>query len=411
MRILWLTLADPDPTTNGQFLYSSGLIRSVAPTSHQFDVIGLGRPGGGHYDGQTKDSVRWMLAKHRPRTRLRGLLSTLPFVSFRTTTADVQALVRNALNGPRPDAIVFDSIALGWALPRVLARWPDKADRPRLAYIAHNDETGVAWALARAERNPLKKLYKVYDAMRVARLELTLARGVDLVTSNTQEDRRTFAERRDGRPVDFLPPGYDGRRLASRHIDADTPRRAVILGSFQWAPKRRSLEEFLTTADPLFAKAGIELLIIGNASGVRPRQALQATRFIGFAADPDHILSEARMALVLDRVGGFKLKVLDYVFKRLPILSLLGSLPGVPLVHGDSAMMYPSDEALAKGVVDAMDDLELLNGIQDQAYRACAARFDWPAIGQKLRDGLTGQREAGPRHAAFRDVVGVGGAS
>ena len=43
MRCLWLTLADPEPQHNGQYVYSGGLIDSVAATGseiYRFDIAG-----------------------------------------------------------------------------------------------------------------------------------------------------------------------------------------------------------------------------------------------------------------------------------------------------------------------------------------------------------------------------------
>ena len=44
MRCLWLTLADPEPRHNGQYVYSGGLIDSVAATGSAIEVLGLRRP-------------------------------------------------------------------------------------------------------------------------------------------------------------------------------------------------------------------------------------------------------------------------------------------------------------------------------------------------------------------------------
>src|SRR3546814_10693449 len=38
--------------------------------------------------------------------------------------------------------------------------------------------------------------------------------------------------------------------------------------------------------------------------------------------------------------GGFKLKALDYVFNRLPILALEGSVAGMPMQHDDGILFY-----------------------------------------------------------------------
>src|SRR5512135_2996661 len=43
VRCLWLTLADPEPQHNGQYVYSGGLIDSVAAAGVEIEVLGLQR--------------------------------------------------------------------------------------------------------------------------------------------------------------------------------------------------------------------------------------------------------------------------------------------------------------------------------------------------------------------------------
>ena len=62
-----------------------------------------------------------------------------------------------------------------------------------------------------------------------------------------------------------LTPGYCGRRSTSGASRPALPRRAVIVGSFDWIAKRMNLAEFVDVADPLFADAGAELQAVGSA--------------------------------------------------------------------------------------------------------------------------------------------------
>ena len=41
MDCLWITLADPDPATNGQLIYSEGLIRAARGAGASLCVVGL----------------------------------------------------------------------------------------------------------------------------------------------------------------------------------------------------------------------------------------------------------------------------------------------------------------------------------------------------------------------------------
>ena len=387
MKLLWLTLADPDPPTNGQFLYSAGLVEATAAAGADVEVVGLDRPDARHRDGHSSKRISWSLAAHCPRSRWLGLVARTPFLAFRTMTWDLRRRTSAAIARADWDAIVFDSLTLGWALPAVLQRYRRATVRPRLVYIAHNHETEIARIFARNETRPLHRFAKRIDARRVARLELALVAAADIVTANTPEDCGRFDAMRGADETLFLPPGYGGPRTETRQITTAVPRRAVIVGSFDWQTKRESLEAFLAVADSGFAAGGIELLVVGNAEANyldRLRRTMRATRFTGRVDDIRPYLRDARLALVPDTLGGFKLKTLDYVFNRLPILAIANAVPGVPLRHGESILLADDPPALARLVFDTIDNVELLDRVQDKAYSACEGCFDWSALGGRL---------------------------
>jgi glycosyltransferase involved in cell wall biosynthesis len=225
----------------------------------------------------------------------------------------------------------------------------------------------------------------------MARFERKLIAASDLVTSNTPEDCRTFSEEAAPTPVILLPPGYGGPRVPERTIDASVPRRAVVIGSFDWPPKRISLERFLTAAVPVFDAAGVELQIVGETAPAYLadlRTRFPSVGFVGRVRDVQPYMAHARIALVPDELGGFKLKGLDYVFNRLPIAAMDVALPGMPLEDGSSVGLFDSHRALAEGVVALIDDFDTLNLRQREAYEACALRFDWQRIGQHLVDSV-----------------------
>src|SRR6185503_3471443 len=110
---------------------------------------------------------------------------------------------------------------------------------------------------------------------------------------------------------------------------------------------------------------GAELVAVGSAEErflKRLRQRTTASSFTGTVPDVTRYMDEARVAIVPERNGGgFKLKVLEYVFNRIPVFALSGSFAGVPLVHDDSVMLFPDHAALARGVLETIDNLDKLN--------------------------------------------------
>jgi polysaccharide biosynthesis protein PslH len=390
MNCLWITLADPDPATNGQLIYSGGLIRAVRHAGAALCVVGLARS---EKPDRPRDEpgLAWRLGEEVRPPRWRRLLRTLPDGAVqRGLSPSMTRMLTRALDERPWDAIVFDSIYGGWALPAVLRHQARRAVRAKLVYLAHNHEVTAAHRIAEAAQG-LRRLYREFDVLRVRRLERRLISECDLITANTPEDTRTFTAEAARTPVILLPPGYGGHRIADRTIDASVPRRAVIVGSFDWPPKRISLERFLAEAVPILAAANIELQLVGETEPdylASLRRRFPAVRFEGRVDDVRPYMASARLALVPDELGGFKLKGLDYAFNRMPILAMRIALPGMPLEDGLSVGLFDSHRALAEGVVALIDDFETLNRRQREAYDACATRFDWPRIGRHLIDTI-----------------------
>jgi glycosyltransferase involved in cell wall biosynthesis len=389
MDCLWITLADPEPATNGQLIYSEGLIQAARGAGAALCVVGLRRREKPDLPADQADLV-WRLGEEKRVPAWRRGLRAMPEVAQRGISPSMSRTLATALGERAWDAIVFDSICGAWALPAVL-RYQARREVPaRLVYLSHNHEMTVARRIAATARGS-RRLYKQWDALKLIHLERRLMRRCHLVTSNTPDDTRTFAAQAGTTPVILLPPGYGGARVEQRTIDASVPRRAIIVGSFDWVPKRISLERFLGEAVPILAAAGIELQLVGETEPgylASLRQRFPAVRFEGRVDDVRPYMANARMALVPDELGGFKLKGLDYVFNRLPILAMRVALPGMPLEDGLSVGLFDSHRALAESVAGLIDDFAALNRRQREAYDACTLRFDWPRIGRHLVDTI-----------------------
>ncbi len=392
-RWLWLTLAVPDPPTNGQFLYSKGLIQAAASAGVSLDIVALGRP----YDApqhKIADGLhRWWIAHDPPRSRWASLVSPLPHMANMANTRAMRRHLLDQLAAAEGqdagwDAIVFDSLAAAWAQRDVLAAIERARRRPALIYLAHNHESSVAQRVAAIHPHPVKRQINRADALKVGRLERSLAAGADLITANSPEDCALFRRDYPDKPVRCLRPVFVGTPVLSRRIGPDVPRRAVMLGSYDWLPKRLNLVEFLHAADPLFAAAGVELQVIGAAKPAfiaQLRRTVRATTFTGPVDDPAPYLAAARLGVIAERVGGgFKLKTLDYVFNRVPVAALAGTMPGMPLRDADTAVISPDAAALARRVIDLIDDFSALNRMQVRAYQACRGVFDLAAGGRSL---------------------------
>jgi glycosyltransferase involved in cell wall biosynthesis len=388
MRYLWLTWIDPEPEHDGQRIYSGRLIDAVAAAGAEIDVLCFASEGSSRQPGVREGQICWWPVPAGSKGYWTSILSSLPNVASRCNPPQKRQMLRLLLARKGWDTIVLDGLYAGWALPLLEEILAD-AKRPRLVYIAHNHEESMRAGIARLHRgSPLVKLLLHHDAAKVRRVERRMVDRSDVVTAITPEDAERFLSRRPDRRVVVLSPGYGGPRIEKRVIGSDTPRRLLLVGSFGWLAKRLNLEGFLAVADPLLAEAGAQLQVVGDGDPAflqGLRQRLRATDVVGRVDSVQPYLADARLAVVPEeRGGGFKLKILDYVFNRLPVVALDGSVAGTPLSAPESLLTFSTVEDLVRGGITALDDLPLLNRLQEKAYAACANRFDWHHRGEQF---------------------------
>lgn len=392
MRCLWITLADPEPQYSGQFVYSAGLIDSFANAGADINVLALGRPESQRQSGARDRGVTWWLGGNRRLPQWSSLASHLPNIANRCRTPEMRRLLRERLDENKWNVIVFDGLSTAWALEPVLRQYRGASTRPKIVHVSHNHEESSRTLLAESQTGFVKRQALRWDGAKITQMERALVRAADLVTAITPEDGATYQRQWPGKQIEVLTPGYGGRAVASRLMTENLPRRAVIVGTFDWIAKRINMEQFIHAADAAFARRGIELQIIGSGDKSfihAMRQKVAATRFTGTVDRVETYLDDARVAIVPEQIGGgFKLKVLDYVFNRIPIMALQGSVAGVPLQDEKSILLFSSQKDLASGVTETIDRLDRLNQLQDAAYAVCRDRFDWNARGLRLAAAL-----------------------
>jgi polysaccharide biosynthesis protein PslH len=393
LRCLWLTRMDPVSPDAGDLAYSFHLLSSLSRAGVRLTVLAMRRTGEPTRTAEV-NGIEWVIVPREGGRKLgrgaaqRSLFSPLPNVATQYHTPSFRRALRLQM-AREWDTIVVDHLGMGWAWPAVQA-YQHRKPSVVSVFIAHQCEAEVRRRMARNFRGDVvRKIALTIDAAKANRLEKRLIRQSNLVSAITNEDLRRFGSLKK---IIVLTPGYAGRHVACREITDTTPRRALILGSGNWLAKQMNLIEFTAAADELFHERQIELWVVGNVPHhLRAKDRFRAIRFLGFVEDLEPIFRSIRIGVVAERTGGgFKLKTLDYIFNRVPIAAIRGSIAGLPLTAGFHYLSFPSMWELAHGVSDAIDDIERLNDLQEAAYAECRARFDWAERGRALHDALLG---------------------
>ena len=387
MKCLWIARYIPYPMDAGAKVYSARLAESLAATGVSIRFLGFG-----HTRVVPEDSsIEWISVPGEQRSQAAALFRKLPLAAAIDSTRAYEALLEEQLN-ERWDAIVLDGYGSGWALDRCIAR-RNEPDRPLLVHVSHNHEAALWRSMASDAKASLPKRAALrQNAIKVRMLERRMVRSVNLLTTITAEDGLAFGAEGAQENALTLTPGHTGWKARERVIDSLTPRRAIIVGSFRWAMKQENLRRFVEHADPILARNKIELDIVGDVPGAllsKLQGECRATRFRGFVDDLSPFLSQARLAVVPELIGGgFKLKFLDYIFARVPVATLSQAAAGFPDDIRRATLAREDLPALTDAIVSHIDRFDELNSMQERAFGAAESLFNWKDRGQQLGQAI-----------------------
>lgn len=390
IRCLWISRDLPFPLDAGDKVYSYNMSRALCEAGVQVLFFGFGSETSGMADDWPVEARAVGGSKHG---KLRGLFSRLPLASAIHDTAAYRHVLDAQLKQPW-DVIVLDSYGSGWALEAcVKARLENSGKRPALVYLSHNHEENLWRSMVRDSKvTPLKKAVLWLNYRKVRALERRLLENVDLITAITGEDAQAYAGYANGKTTIVLTPGYSGWIAPEHEIDVSGPCRVVLVGSFRWAVKQENLRRFLEVADKRFMQQGVRLDVIGDV----PRALLNelrpltgATEFHGFVDDVSPFFNSARMAVVPEFIGGgFKLKYLDYIFGRVPVVSISASAAGLPDSIRRNILCREDLKQLVDAIVEFAGNPGQLNRMQKQAFAEARTLFQWRDRGVQFKQAL-----------------------
>ena len=148
----------------------------------------------------------------------------------------------------------------------------------------------------------------------------------------------------------------------------------VFLGSVDYLPNRDGLEWFVADVLPLVRRSmpSVRLKVIGTARGPAAARLARSegVEFTGWVstAEMDRHLAESALTVAPIRLGtGVKTKVLELMWKGLPVVSTTIASRGTPAENG-GAIIADTPDAFASATVELLSSLERRIRCRDAAW-------------------------------------------
>jgi glycosyltransferase involved in cell wall biosynthesis len=402
MRILWVKADKLLPVQNGGNIRTYHVLRYLA-ARHQLTFYSYyGGTPDSDYERELQRQLPGAVAVSTGKRELSGAARGLdylahlrahpPYAVSRFADAKVQKQIQAWFREQRFDVAVCDFLDAA-------VNFPGKLTIPSVLF-QHNVESEIWRRHAATAGNPAKKMMYDMEFRKMLRYERAAVCKFQHVIAVSENDRRIMTQWVDGDRVSVVPTGVDlteYRPDFSRH-QASAPL-VTFVGAMDWEPNVDGVEYFCSQVWPSI-KAEVpqaRLRIVGrnpdrrvqkwaspSASSLDDSSNDLSIEVTGRVPSVVEHLQQSAVVIVPLRIGGgTRLKIYEAMATGRAVVSTTVGAEGLDVHHGRDIILADDPGSFAQAVIMLLRDPELRRRYE-RAAAETAARYDWPAIGERF---------------------------
>ncbi len=417
-RLLFLAPQVPYPPHQGTTIRNYNLLANLAG-EYEIHLLGFqnstDNPPGNSPLPRYCSVVESVLAP-APRSLLSRAFKTLaspsPDMGLRLASETFQAQLGMLLERYRYDVVQIEGIEMApyglWLVQHPLWRYAQQKEnlptipigRPRLVFDDHNAEYVLqqrAWETDRLK--PARwhaAAYSLVQWEKLRRYERQICQRADRVIAVSEADRDALLRLDAKLDITVIPNGVDLGYYAAYSRASDPyapdygPNALVFTGKMDFRPNVDAVTWFAHDILPLIRRqiSDARFVIVGKEphERVQALAGLDGVTVTGFVPDiRAHIAAAAVYVVPLRMGGGTRLKVLEAMAMRSPMVSTRLGCEGFPLTDSQETLFADDAESFARLVVALLRDPERRERLGEAGRRFVEATYGWPAIVPQLK--------------------------
>jgi polysaccharide biosynthesis protein PslH len=383
MRVLVATPCAPVPPDNGGVLRVYHILKLLA-LRHEVSLVSSGTPPDVdrircEFDLRDVSVVRprWM-ARNRRFGQLYCTLSRHSFFHLSVTHRAFARTLQTALDKAPFDVLQTEFSNLG----------PFNLQTNALRILdAHNVEHDNFRRMCAVSGWGLKKAHYALETAKMKSDELTLCRLQDGVLTTSERDKGLLDAEVPDVPKYVVPNGVDPCYFTPSD-EACERHSLVFTGTMCYPPNHDGITWFLDEVLPRLLQRlpDARLYVVGKDPPRRIRsRASESVIVTGWVPDIRPYVHKATAYIVPLRMGGgTRLKVLEALSMKKPVVSTRIGCEGIAVVDGESVMIADSPDAFVERTVRVLGDRGLQRQLAESGHRVMKDRYDWAVVGESL---------------------------
>jgi glycosyltransferase involved in cell wall biosynthesis len=255
----------------------------------------------------------------------------------------------------------------------------------------HNYETNLLGSTSNKTSKLLLRWYLGSQLQKLAHFESQILHAVHAIGVVSANDATMISAVAPETALEVIPNGVD---LAFFDVlRQPVPYRVVTVGSLDWLPNIEGVIWFLDKVWPVVRTARPEatLYIVGrNPPRVLLQRSCQHVTVAGSVPDVrDYVIRASAFVVPLFAGGGTRLKVLEAMAMRVPIVSTSTGVEGINCVYGKHVLVAEDAKDFARKLLELLDNPELGAQLATAGRSLVEQHYGWDAIGERLDDFYT----------------------
>jgi polysaccharide biosynthesis protein PslH len=252
---------------------------------------------------------------------------------------------------------------------------------------AHNVEYDNIQRAYREAGSPIRKLfyYLVYRTLRHD--EIANIRKCNLLMATSDRDAALFRPHIPDKPIVVVPNGVDTDYFAPMDVPVE-PHTLVFTGLMEYYPNEHGILYFLEKIFPLVLQQLPETRLYIVGANPSPRLTVHASKKVivtGYVTDVRPFLARGEAVIIPLLIGGgTRLKALEAIAMKKPIVTTSIGCEGLDLTDGETALFADTPRAFADAVIRILNDPSLRTSLARRAGDEVLSKYRWQSVGDQL---------------------------
>jgi len=389
LKILFISYDFPYPPTGGSISRDYNLIKQL---SKNHELYWINRTIRGEIKQEYKDEMKKYFKEMKiiewnydqsPAGLLESLVTKTPYIIKRFESEEMKNIVSETIKRNNFDLILCDHIYLSQYIPDSITG--------KIPVIPNNEDCGFTYYKRMTENSGFaRSLYAGSQWKKLLNYEIEVLKKYKVYITTSGKEKELISEYYNEAEIGVIENGVDTEYFSERER-TDLKPNIVFTAWFKYYPNAVAAIDFVNNIFPTIKKEipGIKFYIVGKEppQKVKDLEKTEGVIVTGFVDDIRKYLANADAAVIpLQIGGGTRLKILEAMSMKIPVVSTVLGAEGLEVEDGKSILIAGNDDEFAKKVIEIITNKNLSKQLADNGRILMEKKYDWEKIGVRLND-------------------------